>query len=60
MKSRIMYVCGTAYCHDPDITLYDNIELLKKSKSCWKECGIVEISLAKIKYVEEPNLMGQR
>jgi len=55
-----MYACETAYCHDPDITLYDNIELLKKSEPCWKECGIVEISLAKIKYVEEPNLEGQR
>lgn len=60
MKSRIMYTCGTSYCHDPDITLYDDIELLKKSKCCWKECGIVEISLAKIKYVEEPILVGQR
>ena len=60
MKSRIMYVCGTAYCHDPDITLFDRIELLKKRKSCWKECGIVEINLTEIKYVEEPNLLGQR
>ncbi len=51
MKSK-GYICGT----DPmdvtlgasDVVIYSSIKALKKKRSCWKECGILEIDLSKL------------
>lgn len=38
-----LYCCGIGYQHDPDFKVYTSIDDLKRDRSCWKECGIVEI-----------------
>lgn len=46
---RKTYVCGVSYQHEMDhpeiVHFFDSVEDLKKSDTCWLQCGIVEISL---------------
>jgi len=56
MKTRILYACGVGWQHDPDIKLYDSVELLKKNAGCWIECGIVEVEVTEVRWVEEQNI----
>lgn len=41
------YCCGVDYQHEPheDIEWFSTVETLKEKKSCWEECGIIEITL---------------
>lgn len=42
------YLCGVDYQHENDqgkADYYDFINELKDNKSCWKQCGIVELEL---------------
>jgi hypothetical protein len=63
-SSKIMYCCGIDWSEEigeaPDlegkIPLYSSIEELKSRRTCWEECGIVEVELTKIKYVVPQNL----
>lgn len=49
MKKLKGYICG----NDPldisigatDIIIYPSIEALKKERTCWDECGIIEITI---------------
>lgn len=53
MKKIKVYMCQTDWLHEigeaPDLEgrmpIYSSIEDLKKEKTCWDECGIVEIEL---------------
>lgn len=51
------YICGTDITDvnlgATDVVIYPSIEELKKKRSCWEECGIVEIELDG-KYVTSP------
>ncbi len=56
MKKKLKgYICGTditdIFLGANDVKIYSSIKDLKKSRSCWKECGIVELDLSKPKYV---------
>lgn len=43
------YLCGVDFQEELAHTLdyYDTVEALKADKTCWKKCGIVEVSLDK-------------
>ena len=64
---RTVYTCGVDYQHEiceaPDLEgkmpAFSTIENLKKSKSCWEECGILELELKPVKWVEPQNLFGK-
>lgn len=48
-KSKTLYACATDWYHEIGETktmLYESIEQLKKVRSCWESCGIVEIKLS--------------
>ena len=51
MKKLTAYICETDYNHefDPDNAdlpqFYSTVKSLKKDRSCWRECGIVEVEV---------------
>lgn len=49
------YICGTDISDislgASDVVIYPSVALLKKKRSCWKECGIIEINLSGCKQV---------
>jgi hypothetical protein len=50
-----VYVCGVDWQHEigeaPDVIVYPSIESLKKHRTCWKECGIIELEVKKVRTV---------
>ena len=46
-SSLIAYVCGVDFQHEigycDDIVYYKTVEELKKIRTCWTQCGIVEV-----------------
>lgn len=58
------YICGTditdIYLGANDVKIFSSIEALKKARSCWEECGIIELDLSKYKYVVDKNLKINR
>ena len=60
--SKKSYVCGVDWQHEigegpNDIKLYSSLKVLKKERTCWKECGIVELDIRVKKWVE-PQIMN--
>lgn len=63
MASKIMYACQTDWRYEmgeaPDLEgsmpLYSSVEELKKQRTCWDECGIVEVEITLKKVVLEEN-----
>jgi hypothetical protein len=61
-----LYSCGIDWQCEigeaPDLEgkmpLYSTIEELKENRTCWKECGIVELSIKLNRWVEPQNLIG--
>lgn len=59
MAKRKLYACGVDWQHEigeaPDLEgkmpLYSSVEELKRKRTCWDECGIVEIELKVTKWV---------
>jgi hypothetical protein len=59
-----LYCCGVdiqhEICEAPDLEgsmpLYSSVKELKKQRTCWKECGIVELELKLIKWVQPQDL----
>lgn len=59
-----MYCCGVDWQHEigeaPDlegkIPLYSSIEKLKAKRTCWEECGILEIELKPKKWIVKQDL----
>jgi hypothetical protein len=60
IESRKSYVCGVDFQHEigecNDVKLFSSIKALKKARTCWKECGIVELEIKIKKWVEPQNL----
>lgn len=61
-----VYVCGIDWQHEigeemakPDVVVYPSVESLKKHRTCWQECGIVEIEMKVTKWVEPQNLFNR-
>lgn len=58
------YCCGVDWQHElgeasdleGKMPLYSTVKQLKEERSCWKECGIVEIHLELGKWVKKQNL----
>lgn len=56
-------MCAIDWQHElgevPDYTkVYSTIEDHKRQHKCWASCGIVEVEVKLIKYVEEQNIKG--
>jgi len=64
MAKRKLYACGVDWQHEigeaPDLEgkmpLYSSVEELKQKRTCWDECGIVEIELKVTKWVLKQDL----
>lgn len=64
MAKRKLYACGVDWQHEigeaPDLEgkmpLYSSVEELKRKRTCWDECGIVEIELKVTKWVQKQDL----
>lgn len=62
--SKILYSCGTDWQCEigevPDLEgkapLYSSVEELKSKRKCWKSCGIVEIKLELVRWIEPQDL----
>jgi hypothetical protein len=54
------YVCGVDWQHEigecNDVKLFSSVKALKKARTCWAECGIVELELSVKKWVEPQDL----
>lgn len=61
---RKLYVCGLDWQCEigeaPDIEgkmpLYSSVDELKKARPCWEECGIVELEVQLVSWVEPQDL----
>ncbi len=55
-KTKKIYVCGVDWQHEigeaSDVIMYPSVESLKKHRTCWEECGIVELEVKLTKWVE--------
>jgi hypothetical protein len=62
--TRKMYMCGVDWQHElceaPDLEgrapLYSSVEELKRLRTCWEECGIVEVEIQVTKWVQKQDL----
>lgn len=60
--AKKLYACATDFSCEigeaPDLEgkmpLFSTAAKLKKKRSCWKECGIVELMLIKVRTVSKP------
>lgn len=65
--SKILYCCGVDWQHEiceaddleGKMPLFSSVEELKDKKKCWKTCGIVELRVELIKWVEPQNLLDE-
>jgi ribosomal protein L34E len=51
------YMCGVDYQHEvgevmDSTPVYSSVEDLKRQRTCWKRCGICEIEIRAVKWVE--------
>jgi hypothetical protein len=61
-----LYACGVDWQHEigeasdleGKMPLYSSVEVLKKSRKCWQECGIVELEISLKGWVEPQDLSG--
>jgi hypothetical protein len=64
---KTLYTCGVDWQHEigeasdleGSMPFYSSIELLKKNRPCWKECGIIELKVNLAGWVVEQNLLGE-
>lgn len=64
--SKVLYCCGTDWQHEiceaddleGKVPLFSSVEKLKANKKCWAECGIVELKVDLIKWVEPEKLIS--
>lgn len=63
MEVRKFYMCPTDYDFEigeaPDLEgkfpIYSSVEELKARRSCWDECGIIEVEIKKVSVVVPEN-----
>lgn len=61
-RPKKLYACDIDWRHEigeasdleGTMPLYSSLEILKKKHPCWKECGVVELELTKVRTVSEP------
>lgn len=55
-----VYVCGVDWQHEigeaSDVKMYASVADLKRSRTCWKSCGIVELEVKLSKWIEPQDL----
>jgi len=56
-RTEKVYMCGVDWQHEIGAamggnTVHPSVEDLKKHRKCWKSCGIVEIEVKFVKWVE--------
>lgn len=57
--TRTVYSCGVDWQHEigqaedleGTMPLYSSVERLKKDRTCWAECGIVQLNLSKVAWI---------
>ena len=62
--SKKVYCCGVDWQHEigeamdleGSMPLYSNVEELKAKRTCWDSCGIVELDLTLVKWVQPQDL----
>jgi hypothetical protein len=57
--TKIVYACKTTWDFDMGedvVKVYDSIEALKRDRTCWEECGIVELEVTLKNVIEEGKL----
>lgn len=61
-----LYVCGNDWYHElgeemskPDVVMYPSVKSLKKHRTCWEECGIVELEVKLSTWAKEPMTTDQ-
>ncbi len=65
---KTFYACGVDWQHElgeaADLEgkapLYTSVAELKSRRSCWQQCGIVELALEEVSWVEPQDLMGRQ
>jgi len=68
MSHRTMYMCGVDWQHElceaPDLEgkapLYTSVEELKRLRTCWEECGIVEVEVKVTQWVQKQNFFKSK
>ena len=55
------YICGTDWSTElpngaQDVKLYTSLKTLKRERTCWQECGIVELKITKKRVVKKGTL----
>lgn len=60
-KDKIIYVCGVDWQHEMEAAIdgvrcYPSPESLKAERPCWETCGIVELRVELVKWVEKQDL----
>lgn len=64
MKTYKLYLCGVDLQHElgeADCPTYPSIEILKKMRTCWKQCGIVEVeAVVTVKEWHHPQDFGYK
>lgn len=54
-----VFVCGVDFQHElgyaSDIVVYPSVESFKKNRTCWEQCGIVELEVTLKRWVEPQN-----
>jgi hypothetical protein len=61
-----IYMCGVDYQHEMDVDIhysalpeyFMSVEDLKVARTCWKQCGIVELELTPVSWPEKQDLFG--
>ena len=65
--SKYLYTCGVDWQHEigeaddieGSMPFYSSVEDLKKSRPCWKTCGIVKLKIQLDSWVVKQNLTGK-
>jgi hypothetical protein len=56
-QTRKGYLCGVDFQHElgevmDSTPVYSSVEDLKRQRECWSDCGIVEVEVTLVKWVE--------
>jgi hypothetical protein len=54
---KIVYMCGNDFVEELGSpsggALFDDVEILKERRTCWRECGILELEITPKRYIED-------
>lgn len=57
-KKYKRYMCGTDFDTElhygaPQVETYESVRALKNRKSCWRECGIIQVEIKMTKQIRK-------